>query len=100
MQRNSALIIGLSIVLGFLLFGLLTRLRGPGETEVGRYQFLRANDVTLAVLDTKTGRVWMKFVGTNTGPVEWSEDGPNVGPAVTQQVPAPQAPQTPGAPKR
>lgn len=111
MQRNSAVIIGASIVLGFLLFGLLIRTgpanwRGPtggasGDGEVGRYQFLRANEVSLAVLDTKTGRVWRKFIDADSGPRQWAEDGPDVSPQVVQQqqVPVQQA-APPAAPKK
>jgi len=85
MNRDSAIIIGISIVVGCLVLGMTARQAGsahadaPGD-DVGRYQMIRASDCNVMVLDTKTGRSWMKFVSSNEGPVRWSEDGPDVSP--------------------
>ena len=48
----------------------------PNTTEpsVGRYQYGVANENNVFVLDTKTGRIWRKFVSSNSGPSEWQED--------------------------
>ncbi len=85
MNRDSAIIIGVCIVVGCLLLGMTGRqggsARGDGASnEVGRYQIIRASDCNVMVLDTKTGRSWTKFVSSNEGPVHWSEDGPDVSP--------------------
>jgi len=85
MNRDSAVIIGLSIVVGCLLLGMTGRqsgsFRGDGPPgDVGRYQVIRASDCNVMVLDTKTGRSWMKFVSSTEGPVHWREDGPDVSP--------------------
>ena len=85
MNRDSAVIIGLSIVVGCLVLGITLRqpvtARWDGlPGDVGRYQIIRASDCNVIVLDTKTGRSWTKFVSSNEGPVHWSEDGPDVSP--------------------
>ena len=85
MNRDSAVIIGLSIVVGCLVLGMAGRQPGSARgdatsTEVGRYQIIRASDCNVIVLDTKTGRSWTKFVSSSMGPEHWSEDGPDVSP--------------------
>jgi len=85
MNRDSAVIIGLSIVVGCLVLGISLRqpghLRGEGlPGEVGRYQIIRASDCNVIVLDTKTGRSWTKFISSTMGPEHWFEDGPDVSP--------------------
>ena len=85
MNRDSALIIGVSIVVGCLILGMTGRQPGIAHTggstdDVGRYQVIRASDCNVMVLDTKTGRSWTKFVSSNEGPVHWFEDSPDVSP--------------------
>jgi len=85
MNRDSAMIIGISIVLGCLLLGMAGRPSGSAHgdrpsDDVGRYQIIRASDCNVMMLDTKTGRSWTIFVSSDHGPVHWSEDSPDVSP--------------------
>jgi hypothetical protein len=85
MNRDSAIIIGVSIIVGCLVLGMTGRAPGTAHVDghsedVGRYQIIRASECNVMVLDTKTGRSWMEFVSSNQGPVHWSEDSPDVSP--------------------
>ena len=93
MEKRGAVIIGVSIIIGFLILGLL--LKSPLESlsnnsapimsnelsdlsnsvsELNRYQMISANDHNIILLDTKTGEYWRKFIPSNEGPTNWSKE--------------------------
>jgi len=93
MEKRGAAIIGVSIIIGFLILGLL--LKSPLESlsnnsapvisnelsdlsnsvsELNRYQMISANDHNIILLDTKTGEYWRKFVSANEGPTNWTKE--------------------------
>ncbi|WBW97890.1 hypothetical protein [Oceanirhabdus sp. W0125-5] len=97
MEKRGALIIGVSIIIGFLILGLL--LKSPIESlgnkessvdnqiselsnsisELNRYQIISANDNNIIFLDTKTGEYWTKFIPSNKGSTGWmKESGPDL----------------------
>ena len=68
-QNRSALILGLSFVLGCVALGLILNMRpsgpGAGAPRIGRYQ-ISGVPGHMFVLDTETGRVWEKWVPENS----------------------------------
>ncbi|MCM1992097.1 hypothetical protein [Oceanirhabdus seepicola] len=98
MEKRGSVIIGFSIIIGFIMLGLL--LKSPLESlsnnsapissnelsdlsksvsELNRYQMISANDHNIILLDTKTGEYWRKFVPSNEGPTNWTKEiGPNL----------------------
>jgi len=92
-NKKSALILGVSIILALTVFGLI--LQGPinrlsnsidnynynmeksmsSEAEgYGRYQMVSANENNIILLDTKTGKYWRKFIPTGKGPTDWAAE--------------------------
>jgi hypothetical protein len=76
MDTKAASVLGICIVIAALIVALVPRAQpapvsGPAGTEVGRYQFVRSNGVSF-VVDTKTGRLWQRFLDQQT-PKDWSE---------------------------
>jgi hypothetical protein len=71
-DTKAAGILGVCIVIAALIVSLPPR--GRNESDVGRYQFARSNGVNCFVLDTKTGRLWSRFVASTGGGTDWSED--------------------------
>jgi len=73
MNYKSGLVLGVSVIVAAFVLAFAIRTAIP-PSEVGRYQFSGGNGVNVFVLDTKTGRIWQKFVDSNGGPSEWSEN--------------------------
>ncbi len=68
MDRRTWLMLCASIVIAAIIIAA-GRFMGTG-----RYQMTAANqDGNVLLLDTRTGRTWMKFVPRQGGPVEWQE---------------------------
>lgn len=77
MDAKAAGVLGVCLIIAALIVALVPR--NPPAPEVGRYQFIRTNGVNCFVLDTKTGRLWQRYVESSGGPTNWSE---NTGPWV------------------
>lgn len=80
MDAKSSGIIGGCILLAGLVIALSVHFQGGNlpqgnvnDHEKGRYQMVVTNGVNVFLVDTKTGRVWQKFVSSNEGTSEWSE---------------------------
>jgi hypothetical protein len=72
MDTRGAGIIGGCIIIASLILTLSSR--GPAAPEVGRYQFARSSGVNCFVIDTKTGRLWQRFVEPQGGSTDWEEN--------------------------
>mgnify|MGYP001609920478 CR=1 FL=1 len=71
MSRTDTLILGLCLVVAAVLIAGGLCAMGHGN---GRYQFARSNGVNVFVLDTRTGRLWSKFVEQTGGSTQWDEE--------------------------
>jgi len=95
MEKKGALIIGVSIIIGFLVLGYMVKSPldklGEGiiaannieqtkldnvdaDAESNRYQMVSANENNIMLLDTKTGEYWRKFVPNSKGPTYWTKE--------------------------
>ncbi|MFL5245385.1 MAG: hypothetical protein ACJ8FY_25090 [Gemmataceae bacterium] len=75
MDTRSAGILGACIIFGSLILTLGSRgSAAPSGPEVGRYQFARSSGVNCFVIDTKTGRLWQRFVDPSGGSTTWEEN--------------------------
>ncbi|HVW01075.1 MAG TPA: hypothetical protein VHB77_12070 [Planctomycetaceae bacterium] len=70
MTMKAAAVLGICIIIAALIVALLPF----GVGEVGRYQIISTSGQNCFVLDTKTGRLWQRFVQSNGGPTYWTED--------------------------
>ncbi len=66
MDLKSAIVIGLCIVLASVVITVIS-----GE---GRYHMVSTSGGNVFVLDTRSGRVWSKFVKPDKGHINWSEE--------------------------
>jgi hypothetical protein len=73
MECKGGLVLGICVIVAAFVLAFTTR-TAILPNEVGRYQFAGSNGVNVFVLDTKTGRIWQKFVNSTGGPSEWSEN--------------------------
>ena len=73
MNNYGGLILGVCVIVAAAIVAMAPRLTG-GMSEVGRYQFGRSNGVNVFVLDTKTGRIWQRYVDSSGGSPDWSEN--------------------------
>ena len=67
MNARAAGILGACIIVAALVSSWLS-----GSSSAGRYQVVRVENSCL-VLDTKTGRTWVRFLPSNSGPSSWEE---------------------------
>ena len=67
MSTRAAWVLGACLVVAAVLHAWLC-----GGPSAGRYQLVRAESSCL-LLDTKTGRVWVRFFSTSSGPSSWDE---------------------------
>ena len=70
MTRTAVLILGLCLIVAAVIVGGAICTAGHAN---GRYQFASSSGVNVFVLDTRTGRLWIKFVQQNGGPNQWDE---------------------------
>ena len=64
----------LAVLVIVILAGVFMVLKDhPADSPVGRYQMVSTNGANVFLLDTKTGRLWMKFVRKEEGPTNWDE---------------------------
>jgi hypothetical protein len=73
MDNKSGVILGVCVIIAACILAFASRQVVPAS-EIGRYQFERSNGVNVFVLDTKTGRIWQRFVEPTGGNTEWSEN--------------------------
>ena len=66
MDRKTAVMLGIAIVLGFLVHGLCQRFEVVAPS--GNSQVI--------LLDRLTGRMWMKYQQPNAGPTNWERVDP------------------------
>lgn len=87
MDKKSYLILAASILLGFIMLGIILKLpienlsynlgnKGYIEnlSELYRYQMISVNDTNIIIFDRETGEYWRKFVPPNEGPTEWTRE--------------------------
>ncbi|WP_211748690.1 hypothetical protein [Paenibacillus sp. Marseille-Q4541] len=82
MNIKSSLILGISIIIGFLLLGFIqgsfqgkeTITNEKGNEPKDRYEFVRANDNNVIIFDKQTGQYWRKFIPNSEGPTEWTQE--------------------------
>lgn len=81
MDRTAAIIVGVCILLSAVVLaapGKFSstdgRTSGNVESTSARYQMVATSGVNVFVIDTRTGRVWRKFVASTEGPTSWSEE--------------------------
>jgi hypothetical protein len=74
MTTRVAAVLGICIVLAAAILALLPFGLSRWSGEVGRYQIVGSSGVNCFVLDTKTGRLWQRFVESTGGPTDWSEN--------------------------
>jgi hypothetical protein len=73
MDNKGSIFLGACVIIAACILAFAPRSAGP-PNEVGRYQFGRSNGVNVFVLDTKTGRVWQRFVDPSSGSPDWFEN--------------------------
>ena len=74
MDTKAAGVLGVCIISAALIVSLPQRQPAPTAAEVGRYQFVRSNGTNCFVLDTKSGRLWQRFVPSSEGPTDGNEN--------------------------
>ncbi|SHH87299.1 hypothetical protein SAMN02745135_02496 [Caloranaerobacter azorensis DSM 13643] len=79
MDKKFVLSLTLIIILGVIILGLFVKINQLenilNETKyIGRYRFYKANDVNMVILDTATGRMWIKYIHPTGGNDEWTEE--------------------------
>ncbi|MBY0754019.1 hypothetical protein K5V21_00985 [Clostridium sardiniense] len=79
MEKKSAISIGISIVIGFLILGgaIIYSFKHFTENDIvnkNRYEMISPNDSNIIIFDKETGRYWRKFIKSNEGPTDWTEE--------------------------
>jgi hypothetical protein len=78
LEKKSVIIIGISIIIGFLILAssVIYTFKDYGEKDIvskNKYEMLNAGS-NIIIFDKETGRYWRKFIKTNAGPNEWTEE--------------------------
>ncbi len=79
MEKKSAISIGISIVIGFLILGgaIIYSFKHFTKKYIvnkNRYEMINPNDSNIIIFDKETGRYWRKFIKSNEGPTDWTEE--------------------------
>jgi len=75
MDTKAAGVLGVCIIIAALFVSPVPRSQpAPASADVGRYQFVRSSGTNCFMLDTRTGRLWQRFVEASGGPTDWSEN--------------------------
>lgn len=84
MDRKTGLIISGALILGFIILGwsINISIKNLYVTDIKsdnlkNYEFIRVNDNNIIIFDSKTGHYWRKFIDSNAGPKEWTEEIPS-----------------------
>lgn len=78
MDKQNVYVVGISIVLGFLILGLSIFLTFKDFSKIdsvskNRYEML-SNCSNIIMLDTYTGRYWVKYMNPDQAPNKWTEE--------------------------
>ena len=78
MEKKSVIIIGISIIIGFLILAssVIYTFKDNGEKDIvnnNKYELITAGS-NIIIFDKETGRYWRKYINTNEGPNEWTEE--------------------------
>jgi hypothetical protein len=86
LNRSNSIIIGSSIVLGFIILGCFVMLTFGGKsstvatdsgnvgTDASRYEMVTANQNNIIIFDKQSGEYWRKFIDGSAGPTEWTKE--------------------------
>jgi hypothetical protein len=86
-NKSNSMIIGSSILLGFIILGCFVMLTFGGKsstvatlgseknsTNASRYEMITANKNNIIIFDKQTGEYWRKFIPDSEGPSEWTKE--------------------------
>lgn len=78
-DKKFIFLLTLIIILVVIIIGLFIKIDRLGNSlnktnEIGRYEFHKANDVNMLILDTVTGKMWIKYIHPTGGNEEWVEE--------------------------
>jgi len=77
MKTRDLIILGLCIILSSIIIGFSIIYCSINNNENNnRYQFIKANEQNMVIFDSKTGKLWKKYIHPIGGPDEWEEDSP------------------------
>ena len=76
---KKSVVLGISIIIGFLILGIsiIYTLKNVGETNIvnnNRYEMVAPNDSNIIIFDKQTGKYWRKYIESNAGPTDWTEE--------------------------
>jgi len=94
MKLKETLVVGISIIVGFLVMGLILNstlksisselmsmnkiiieeMSEDRTYDSHRYELISPNDCNILLFDTKTGEYWRKFIDSSSGPTEWEKE--------------------------
>ncbi|KYH29716.1 hypothetical protein CLTEP_27090 [Clostridium tepidiprofundi DSM 19306] len=79
MDKKFTSLLALIVILGVIVLGLFMKINQLQKfldrtNYIGRYEFYKANDINMVILDTATGRMWMKYISHTGGNREWTEE--------------------------
>ena len=78
-MEKKSIVLGISIIIGFVILGIsiIYAFKNVGETNIGninRYEMVTPNDSNIIIFDKQTGKYWRKYIESNAGPNEWTEE--------------------------
>ncbi|KUP25370.1 hypothetical protein [Paenibacillus sp. DMB5] len=82
MNKGNSLIIGTSILVGFLILGVFLKLtfseKGSPTTieasTTGIYEMIAVNKNNIIIFNKQNGEYWRKFISDSEGPTEWTKE--------------------------
>jgi hypothetical protein len=78
MNTKAAGLLGVCVILAALILVLgprwSTTVPAEGGSDARRYQFQPGNANNVFILDTRTGRLWRKYLESQEGPSKWEEE--------------------------
>ena len=79
MEKKAAIVIGISIIIGFLILGGSIIYTFKDFTKIdmmnkNKYEMITPNDTNIIIFDKETGKYWRKFIDPTGGPTEWTEE--------------------------
>ncbi|MFD2614170.1 hypothetical protein [Paenibacillus gansuensis] len=82
MNKSNSLIIGASILLGFVILGVFLKLTFSEKSlpttgdasAVGSYEMIAVNKNNIIIFDKQSGDYWRKFISDSEGPTEWTKE--------------------------
>jgi hypothetical protein len=82
MNKGNSLIIGASILLGFVILGVFLKLTfleegsptTSGASTAGTYEMIAVNKNNIIIFDKQSGEYWRKYISDSEGPTEWTKE--------------------------